>query len=111
MFPRHNGIALISECFALNLWISVPLTNKQLFAAVNVVSSDPCVGHSPKIKIYFFLFSTYTGELISTQKSFTFLPIPLATEKDLRLPNPIPYPEYLCLSISKFFTNLSAPKK
>ena len=28
MFPRHNGLAIISESFALNLWISVPLTNK-----------------------------------------------------------------------------------
>ena len=28
MFPRHNGIGLISVCFALNLIISVPLTNK-----------------------------------------------------------------------------------
>ena len=28
MFPRQNGLATISESFALNLWISVPLTNK-----------------------------------------------------------------------------------
>ena len=27
-FPRHNGTGTISESFALNLWISVPLTNK-----------------------------------------------------------------------------------
>ena len=26
MFPRHSGIAVISEKFALNLVISVPLT-------------------------------------------------------------------------------------
>ena len=28
MFPKHNGVAKISEYFALNLIISVPLTNK-----------------------------------------------------------------------------------
>ena len=28
MFPRHNGVATISEYFALNLIIYVPLTNK-----------------------------------------------------------------------------------
>ena len=28
IFPRHNGAAAISESFALNLIISVPLTNK-----------------------------------------------------------------------------------
>ena len=32
MFPKHNKYARISESFALNLIISVPLTNKQLFA-------------------------------------------------------------------------------
>ena len=24
MFPRHNGLATISESFALDLWITVP---------------------------------------------------------------------------------------
>ena len=28
MFPKHNGLATISESFALNLQISVPFTNK-----------------------------------------------------------------------------------
>ena len=31
MFPRHDEVA-ISESFALNLIISVPLTKKSLFA-------------------------------------------------------------------------------
>ena len=31
MFPRHNGAALISESFALNLYISTQLTNEYLF--------------------------------------------------------------------------------
>ena len=32
IIPRHNGIAAMSEPFALYLMISVPLTNKELFA-------------------------------------------------------------------------------
>ena len=28
MFPRHNGVATVSESFALNLIISVLFTNK-----------------------------------------------------------------------------------
>ena len=75
MFPRHKGFAIISESFALNLTISVTVTNKQLFAplqcylkqnflpfsvklieyffsAVNAVSSNPCVIRSPRIKIF-----------------------------------------------------------
>ena len=27
-FPRHNGVATISEPFALHLWLSVALRNK-----------------------------------------------------------------------------------
>ena len=76
MFPRHNGIATISESFTLNLIISVPVTknndllrynsclNKVLlfsvklieyfFSAVNVMPSNPCVGPSPRTKTSFF---------------------------------------------------------
>ena len=32
IFPRYNESATILESFVLNLIISVPLTNKQLFA-------------------------------------------------------------------------------
>ena len=78
IFPRYNESATILESFVLNLIISVPLTNKQLFAPlqcklkhfiflfsvklieyfffkVNVVMSNPCVGPSPRIRISFFL--------------------------------------------------------
>ena len=27
MFPRHNGVAIISESLALDLYIAIPLTN------------------------------------------------------------------------------------
>ena len=30
MFPRHNGVAIILESFALNLIISVLLANKEI---------------------------------------------------------------------------------
>ena len=81
------------------------------FYGVIVVSFNPCVVPSPRIKISFFLLSTCTEELISTPKIITFLPNPLATEKVPCLSNPIPYPEYFYLSISTFFTNLTAPNK
>ena len=44
--------------------------------AVNVVSSNPCVGYSPRIKIFLFLLSICTNEIISTPKIITFLPMP-----------------------------------
>ena len=78
------------------------------FFAVNVASSDPWVGQSPKFKISVFLLSE---ELISTSKIITTLPNLLATEEVSCLSNPIPYPEYLCLSKSAFFTNLTASSK
>ena len=61
---------------------------------------------------YFFLLSTYTEELISTPKIAIFLPdSPVGNEKFTLIANPVPYPEYLYLSISAFFTNLTAPNK
>ena len=63
------------------------------FSAVDVVPSNPCVGHSPRIKIYFFLLSTCTEELYS--KNYTVSTNPLPTETVPFLSNPIPYLEYL----------------
>ena len=45
------------------------------FSAVNVVSSNPCVGISPRTKISFFLLEPYTEELPSTPKIITFYEI------------------------------------
>ena len=78
MFPRHNGVATISESFTLKLIISVPLTKKPYllhnaisnnffllfsvklieysFSVDNVALSNPCVGPLPRTTI-FFLFS------------------------------------------------------
>ena len=64
-----------------------------LLSAVNVVSSNPCVGPSPRIKIYFFLLCT--EEHISTPKVITLQPNPaLGIEKVPRLSNSILYVEY-----------------
>ena len=75
LFPRHNGLAAISESFALNLIISVPLVticstimqtkflschnkiNRVHFFAVRVCS-NPCVGPFPRIKMSFLVLST-----------------------------------------------------
>ena len=83
--------------------------NSIFFPAVNVVSSNPCVGPSPRIKISFFLLLTCTEELISAPKIIQFVPNPLPTENFPFLSNPIPYPEYLYLSISTFLVKLTAP--
>ena len=34
MFPRRNGVATISKFLVLNVWISVPLTDKELFYSI-----------------------------------------------------------------------------
>ena len=48
----------------------------------------------------------------SAPKIITFLPYPpLGCEKLPLESNPIPYPEYLYLSISAFFDNLTAPNR
>ena len=66
----------------------------------------------PKIKIYFFLLSIFVDELISTPKVITFLPNPVPENEKLScLSNPIPYPEYLHLSISAFLVKLTTPNK
>ena len=44
-------------------------------------------------------------------QKFTFLPNPLTTEKVPHLSSPVPNSEYFYLSISAFFTNLTAPNK
>ena len=43
-------------------------------SAVNVISSNPCVGPSPEIKVSFPLLSICTDELISAPKIMTFFP-------------------------------------
>ena len=43
-------------------------------SAVDVVSSNPCVGTLPRIKILLILLSICTDELISTPKIMTFIP-------------------------------------
>ena len=52
LFPRHDGVATISESFALNLIITVPLTNK-VFALLKC-----------KLKQNFLLFSVKLIEYI-----------------------------------------------
>ena len=60
----------------------------------------------------FFLLSIFADDLISTLKVITFLPDPVpGNEKLPCLSNPIPYPEYLYLSISAFLFEVTAPNK
>ena len=65
-----------------------------------------------RIKIDFLLLSLCTDELIPVP-NITFLPNSLSLDNE-KLPwvlNPIPYPEYLYLPKSAFFTDLTAPNK
>ena len=49
---------------------------------------------------------------MSLPKFITFLPVPpLGCEKNQCLSNPIPYPEYLYLSMSKVLVKLTAPNR
>ena len=81
------------------------------FSAGSVVLSNSCFDLRQESKCL-FLLSTCTEELISTPKIVTFLPNPPAGKEKVPLTsNKIPYPEYLRLPISAFFTNLTAPNK
>ena len=66
----------------IEYWVSV----------VDVVSSNPCVGHIPRIKIFLLLICA--DELISAAKIMTFLAmLPSGNENSERESNPIPYLE------------------
>ena len=97
------------QAWTIFCFFSVKLI-EYFFSAFNVVSSNPCVGPLPRIKIY-FLLSKCTEELISTPKIMQFLPNSLHTENFPFLSNPVPYPEYFYLSISSFLVSLTAPNK
>ena len=72
----------------------------------------PCVGPVPKIKMSFRLLSTRADELISALMVTTFLPkLPSGSKQTPVLSNPIPYSEYLFLSISAILVMLTAPNK
>ena len=74
------------------------------------VCSNPCVGPLPKIKISFFLLSIFVDELISTPKIITFQPnLGSRKEKLQCLSNPVPYTEYLYLSMTTFLVKVMAP--
>ena len=56
-----------------------------------MVSYNPCVGSSPRIKISFPYLSICTDELISVPKMMTFFPkLPSVNEKFERESNPMP---------------------
>ena len=60
-------------------------------SANNVVSSYPCGGPIPRIKISFILLSIYTDELISTSKVMIFLPtLPSGNEISESESSPVP---------------------
>ena len=76
-----------------------------IFSA-ETVCSNPCVRPLSRIKIYFFLLLIFVDEPISTRKIIAFLSGPPLGEEggggSPCLSSPIPHPEYLYLSISRF---------
>ena len=54
MFPRHNGVATISESFALNLYISAPLTNNSYLLHYNASSNKSLILCSVKLLEHIF---------------------------------------------------------
>ena len=52
-------------------------------SAINMISFNPYVGPSPRIKISFALLSIFTGVLVSAPKIRTFFPKLLSVNKSL----------------------------
>ena len=74
--------------------------------------SIPRVKFLPRTKIFHVLLLVGTELPISTPKTITFLPYPpLGCEKDPLESNPVPYPEYLYLSMSTCLVNLAVPNR
>ena len=72
-----------------------------------VVSSNPCVLSSPRIKITFPLFSICRDEFISAPKLITFFPLlPFVNKNSERESNPMSY-----LYGSAFLVNFTDPNK
>ena len=130
MIPRHNGVPTISESFALNLIISernnyllyynanlktsfflfsVKLI-EYIFSAVSVWSNT-YVGPLPRIKIFFFYYQYPEMNSYLLQRLLHFHQLHCLLKKNIFLSDPMPYPEYLYLSISTFFLNVIAPNK
>ena len=82
------------------------------YLAVNVVSSNPYVGTSLRIKISFPLLSIGRDEFILTQKIMTFFPtLPSANKNCERESNPMSYLLNLYLLRSAFFISFTDPNK
>ena len=77
-----------------------------------MVSSNPYVDPSPRIKVSFPLISICRDELISAPKIMTFLPMrPSINEYSEQETNPMPWPLYLYLSRSAFLVSFKNPNK
>ena len=77
-----------------------------------MVSSNPCVGTLPRIKISLSLLSIYTDELASAPKIMKFFPnLPSANKNSEQESNPMLQPLNLHLSTSVFFVSFTDPNK
>ena len=103
----HFSVDLL-QIFCLVVYILI----EYLASVINVVSTNPCVGSLPIIKIPFSLLSLYTDELISAPKIMTCFPM-LASGKDNSEPelNPIPWLVHTDISGSAFLGSFAEQNK
>ena len=81
-------------------------------STVNVVSSNSCVGPSPRTKISLFLLLTCIDEFISAPKLMTFFPVLLpANESSEWESNPMGHLLYSYLSGPTFLVSFRDPNK
>ena len=77
-----------------------------------MVSSNTCVGPSPRIKISLFLLSIYRDKLKSVQKMMICFPkFPFVRENSEQESNAIPQLPYWYLSQSTFLFSSADPNK
>ena len=81
-----------------------------LVSAVNTVSSNPCVGPSPIIKISLFLLSICTDKLLPAPNILIFFPtLPSVNENSELASNHMPKPLYLYLYRLAFLVSFTDP--
>ena len=86
--------------------------NRYFASVVNVVTSNPCAGPLPRIKISFLLLSIWADELISTPRMITFLStLPSGKEYSPQESNLMPWPVYLYLSRCVFLVSFTDPNQ
>ena len=73
------------------------------YGSLILLQVNPCIGPSPRIKIYIFLWSKCTEELMSTPKIITLQPNPPLNEKAPFSSNPQYHIQNICTYRYQYF--------